>query len=134
MTETVKVYNPNDGITGRDGGPYLDIEEAKAREARSAAREGRNVNKNDTPRGMGIPEKTQREIMDRRYIPGSLGGDVKQDELVEKHLEKGNVGELKVNRTEFTTTHDIPSLDLDESDDKSEAKTSSSSSSGTKDK
>ena len=133
MTETVKVYNPNDGITGRDGGPYLDIEEAKAREARSAAREGRNVNKNETPRGMGIPEKTQREIMDRRYIPGSLGGDVKQDELVEKHLERGNVGELEVNRTEFTTTHDIPSLDLDESEDKSEAKTSSSSS-GTKDK
>ena len=131
MTETVKVYNPNDGITGRDGGPYHDIEEAKAREARSAQRESRTVNKNATPRGIGIPEKTERDILDRRYIPGSLGGDVLQDDIVEKHLKNGNVGEIVVDRSEFKTTHDIPSLDLDEDDDKTETKTSSS---GTKDK
>ena len=112
MTETVKVYNPNDGITGRDGGPYLDIEEAKAREARSAQREGRTVNKNETPRGIGIPEKTERDILDRRYIPGSLGGDVLQDVMA-------------------GTDHGYSSLDLDEDDDKTETKTSSS---GTKDK
>lgn len=126
MAEVVKVYNPNDGITGRDGGPYLDIEEAKAREARSAEREGRTFNKNEAPRGIGIPEKTERDILDRRYIPGSLGGEAAQDDLVEEHLKNGNVGEVVVNRGEFETTHDIPSLDLE---DEPKAKTS-----GTKDK
>lgn len=123
MSETVKVYNPNDGITGRDGGPYLDVEEAKAREERSAFREGRDPNKNETPRGIGIPEKTKREILDRRYIPGSLGGEEKQDTLIEKHLEKGNVGEIKLNNEEFKTTHDIPELD----EPKEEPKKSSTS-------
>lgn len=125
MSETVKVYNPNDGITGRDGGPYLDLEEAKAREARSAAVEKRDVNKNETPRGIGIPEKTQREILDRRYIPGSLGGEPKQDDLVEKHLERGNVGELKVNDKEFKTTHDIPELDEEPKDEPKKSSTGS---------
>ena len=134
MAETVKVYNPNDGITGRDGGPYLDIEEAKAREARSAEREGRTFTKNEAPRGIGSPEKTERDILDRRYIPGSLGGEAAQDDIVEKHLKNGNVGEVVVNRGGFETTHDIPSLDLDEDEtDKSKAK-SETSSSGAKDK
>ena len=36
-----KLYNANDGITGRDGGPYLDQVEAKHAEDHRAAVEGR---------------------------------------------------------------------------------------------
>lgn len=119
MSEKTKVYNPNDGIAGRDGGPYLDIEEAKAREKRSAEREGRAVNENETPRGIGIPEKTQREILDRRYIPGSLKDDEDQDTKIEKHLKEGNVGEVEIEAPNFTTTQPEEEFDfLSEDDDK----------------
>ena len=37
----VDLYNINDGVHGRDGGPYLDVEQAKAEEVRRAAIEGR---------------------------------------------------------------------------------------------
>lgn len=36
-----KLYNPNDNITGRDGGPYLDEVEAQIAEERRAVVEGR---------------------------------------------------------------------------------------------
>lgn len=39
-TPTVDLYNANDGIHGRDGGPYLDQVEAINHERLSAAREG----------------------------------------------------------------------------------------------
>jgi hypothetical protein len=37
----MRLYNANDGLTGRDGGPYLDLEEAKAAEIRRAVVEDR---------------------------------------------------------------------------------------------
>lgn len=37
----VDLYNINDGVYGRDGGPYLDVEQAKAEEVRRAAIEDR---------------------------------------------------------------------------------------------
>jgi hypothetical protein len=37
----VDLYNPNDGLLGRDGGPYLDQVEAAQAEIRRAAVEGR---------------------------------------------------------------------------------------------
>lgn len=40
-TRTVKLYNANDGIVGRTGGPYLDEEEMEAAEIRRAKVEGR---------------------------------------------------------------------------------------------
>lgn len=36
-----KLYNPHEGLVARDGGPYLDQEEAKAAETLRAAKEGR---------------------------------------------------------------------------------------------
>lgn len=41
MSEDIKLYNVNDGLTGRDGGPYLDEVEAREAEIRRAQREGR---------------------------------------------------------------------------------------------
>lgn len=54
-TQEQRLYNPNDNITGRDGGPYLDIEEAKAAERRRAEVEGREPDFEDMPATAGIP-------------------------------------------------------------------------------
>lgn len=54
-TQEQRLYNPNDNITGRDGGPYLDIEEAKAAERRRAEVESREPNFEEMPATAGIP-------------------------------------------------------------------------------
>lgn len=41
-TETVKLYNTNDGVRGRDGGPYLDEVQARIAEDNRAYIEGRD--------------------------------------------------------------------------------------------
>jgi hypothetical protein len=52
--EPVKLYNANDGLTGRDGGPYLDIEEARAAEKRRAFVEDREPDYDNMPLGAGV--------------------------------------------------------------------------------
>lgn len=47
LPDTVPVYNVNDGLTGRNGGPYLDEELAKEQERRNALREGREPDYSD---------------------------------------------------------------------------------------
>lgn len=41
MADNIKLYDVNDGLRGRGGGPYADIEERKAAEIRRAEIEGR---------------------------------------------------------------------------------------------
>lgn len=41
MSTNRALYNANDGLTGRDGGPYLDLEENRLSEERRARIEGR---------------------------------------------------------------------------------------------
>lgn len=48
------LFNAHDGITGRDGGPYLDKEEARLAEERRAIVEGREPDYEDTPASAGI--------------------------------------------------------------------------------
>ena len=48
---TQKLYNANDGLTGRDGGPYLDREMAIAAEKRRAIVEGREPDLENPPVG-----------------------------------------------------------------------------------
>lgn len=44
MADDLKLYNPHDGLTGRDGGPYLDQVEREQAEIRRAKAEGRKPN------------------------------------------------------------------------------------------
>jgi hypothetical protein len=46
MGDKVKLYNVNDGLTGRTGGPYLDQEQANQAEIRRAEIEGREPDLN----------------------------------------------------------------------------------------
>ena len=49
------LYNPNDNVTGRDGGPYLDEVEARDAEARRAVVEDREPDFDNPPATAGIP-------------------------------------------------------------------------------
>lgn len=60
--EAQKLYNPNDNITGRDGGPYLDLEEARLAEERRAVVEGRKPGK-DLVAPAGIPLVTGAQLL-----------------------------------------------------------------------
>lgn len=52
------LYNANDGLTGRDGGPYLDEEEARLAEQRRARVEGREPDYDNPPATAGIQLNT----------------------------------------------------------------------------
>lgn len=53
-TEVVDLYNINDGLFGRDGGPYLDQEQQRAQEVVNARREGRQPEFDNLPLTSGI--------------------------------------------------------------------------------
>jgi len=58
MTDTVPLFNPNDRLAGRDGGPYMDLEQAKLAEQRRAEVEGREPDLDNPPAFAGIPLNT----------------------------------------------------------------------------
>lgn len=58
MVDAKPLYNPNDGFTGRDGGPYLDLEQAKVAETHRALVEGREPDYDNVPATAGIPLQT----------------------------------------------------------------------------
>lgn len=49
------LFNPHDGLTGRDGGPYLDQEERRLAEVVRAAKEGREPDFENAPATAGTP-------------------------------------------------------------------------------
>jgi hypothetical protein len=57
-TDTVPLFNANDRVTGRDGGPYMDLEQAKLAEVRRAEVEGREPDLENPPAYAGIQLNT----------------------------------------------------------------------------
>lgn len=57
------LFNPNDGITGRDGGPYLDEVETVEAEKRRAVVENRKPNLTDPPASAGIQLATAAQML-----------------------------------------------------------------------
>ena len=53
-TQTVTLFNANDSVTGRDGGPYLDVVQAQADEVNRARVEKREPNLDNPPPNAGI--------------------------------------------------------------------------------
>lgn len=78
------LYNPNDGLTGRDGGPYLDIEEAKRAEIRRAEVEGREPDFENLPPSAGIQLVTATSLLNSASVnlPSKTGSSVDSDERV----------------------------------------------------
>jgi hypothetical protein len=57
-TDTVPLFNANDRLTGRDGGPYMDLEQAKQQEVNRAKVEGREPDLENPPAFAGIQLNT----------------------------------------------------------------------------
>lgn len=63
MTEERRLYNPNDGLTGRGGGPYLDLEEDRLAEERRARIEGREPDLENPPASGGTVLVTAGQLL-----------------------------------------------------------------------
>lgn len=63
MADNVNLYNPHDGLTGRDGGPYLDQEERRLAEIVRAAKEDRKPDFDSAPAVAGTPLVTSAELV-----------------------------------------------------------------------
>lgn len=63
MAEATALFNPNKGVTGRDGGPYLDEVEAREAEKRRAYVEGREPDLKNPPATAGIPLVTGPQLL-----------------------------------------------------------------------
>lgn len=61
--KSVPLFNPNDGLTGRDGGTYLDLEEQRIAEERRAKIEGRKPNYDNPGATAGIQLRTAADII-----------------------------------------------------------------------
>lgn len=57
-TETQPLFNPNDGLTGRDGGPYLDEVEMELAEEQRAVVEDREPDYENPLATAGVPLQT----------------------------------------------------------------------------
>ncbi len=91
---TQQLFNPNDSITGRDGGPYLDEEEARVAEERRARVEGRKPDFDNPPATAGIPLVTAAELLSTATInnvPSQDGLVGASDLLVKGAVEDDNV-------------------------------------------
>lgn len=62
-TRTVNLYNMHDGLTPRDGGPYLDQEQAREAEKRRALVENRDPDYDNPPAIAGTPLVTARQLV-----------------------------------------------------------------------
>lgn len=61
--DTKNLYNPHAGVTGRDGGPYLDQEERRLAEIRRAAVEDREPDFDNAPAVAGTPLVTAGQLV-----------------------------------------------------------------------
>lgn len=61
---TTELYNPNDGLHGRDGGPYLDQVQREQAEVVIARREGREPDFENLPLTPGTPLVTADYLLD----------------------------------------------------------------------
>lgn len=78
MPETTKLYNLHDGLTGRDGGPYLDQVEREAAEVRRAKVEGREPDLEHPGTTAGDPLVTARQLVETanpQSNPSQIGFD-----------------------------------------------------------
>lgn len=88
MTETqkVKFYNAMDGVTGRDGGPYMDHDDARQAEINRARIEKREPDLDNPPATAGQVLLTEAQLVAQGSVPVSKQNgyqDAEQGILVE---------------------------------------------------
>ena len=72
-----KLYNPNDGVQGRQGGPYLDQVHIREAEEQAALREGREPNFKSPSTFGTVPLVTEDQLL----RDGVMRGEITAQEL-----------------------------------------------------
>lgn len=106
----VDLYNPNDGLTGRDGGPYLDLEEARLAEERRARAEGRKPDFDSVHGYAGLPLVTAGQLVrdvSTLNVPSRDGTPVLEDAAA-KFASSDNVSATPVASVEVDTSSEPP--------------------------
>ena len=85
----VSLYNPNDRLTGRDGGPYLDEVEMHLAETRRAAIENREPDYDNLQPTAGVPLVTAAQLVAAGQSAGlpSQENNTAYSQMVDNHAE-----------------------------------------------
>lgn len=89
-TEDVKFYNAQDGVRGRDGGPYADQVDAQQREIQRAKAEGREPDLDNPPPFVGTQIVTSAFVEDNLYSNPSMRAAPGPAEALNKVVEDAN--------------------------------------------
>lgn len=113
--KSVDLFNPHNGLTGRDGGPYLDEEERRLAEVRRAAIEDREPDLKSPPASAGTPLVTAGELAamaNPASIPSQQQVSANADPLVPgvKSLAEDDDNMLEV----FSQRVDVASVDTEQ--------------------
>lgn len=81
-----KLYNANDGLTGRDGGPYIDQVEARHAEDQRALVEGRDPDYDTMPLGPGVVYVTAAQLLASESVNNLPSQFDKANEAKEKAI------------------------------------------------
>lgn len=111
-TKTVPLFNPNDGVTGRDGGPYLDNVEQHLAESRRAVAEKRDPDFEKLLATAGVPLVTGAQLVNQGQttsLPSQAHNDV-IGVLLEMHAED-ELGAPKIDEIEVPTGEVSPVAD-----------------------
>lgn len=102
MANERALYNANDGLTGRDGGPYLDLEEDRLAEERRARVEGRKPDLDNPPASAGTVLVTAGQLLANagvNNVPSQDGSVSLGEELAVKGLADGKESGLTARGT-----------------------------------
>lgn len=83
MAET-PLFNPNDGLTGRNGGPYLDEVQAREDEKRRALVEGREPDLDHPGPNAGIQLATAAQMLASLNVTNNPSMENARAEIVDK--------------------------------------------------
>lgn len=111
MAEERALFNANDGLTGRDGGPYLDEQEAVAAEVRRAKIEGREPDLDNPPASAGIVLLNAGQVLANRGInnlPSQDGNDFLSADKALREIAKADDNNFKIHSV-------VPAEGIDES-------------------
>jgi hypothetical protein len=92
------LYNANDGLSGRDGGPYLDLEENRLAEIRRAKVEGREPDLDNPPASAGTVLVTAAQLLANNGVnnlPSTDGVNLTNAEAAVKALADDENNNLK---------------------------------------
>lgn len=84
MADSTPLYNPNDGLTGRNGGPYLDEEQARTDEVRRARIEGREPDLDNPAANAGIQLSTAAQMLASLNVANNPSMQAAQADALDK--------------------------------------------------